>query len=56
MIELITKKIMKLESDYDYYLELSEREEADYLFQKLIEIRAKIRVLEEVLNESKNIR
>lgn len=56
MIELITKKIKDLESKYDYYLELSEREEADYLFQKLIEIRAKIRILEEVLNESKNIR
>lgn len=54
MIELITKKIMKLESDYDY-LERSEREESDYLFQRLIEIRAKIRVLEEILNESKNI-
>ena len=55
MIELITKKIMELESEYDYYLEKSEKEESEYLFGRLIEIRAKIRVLEEVLNESKNL-
>lgn len=55
MIELITKKIMELETEYDYYLEKSEKEESEYLFGRLIEIRAKIRVLEEVLNESKNL-
>lgn len=54
MIELITKKILKLEEEYDYWLDKSEKEETEYIFQRLIEIRSKIRVLEELINESKN--
>ena len=54
MYELIARKILKLEEEYDYYLNKSEIEETDYLFQRLIEIRSKIKVLEEIINESKN--
>lgn len=52
MKEKIEKKIKILNEGYDYYLmKLDDVGETDYLNNRLLEIRAKIRILEELLGE-----
>lgn len=50
MKEIIKDKIKDLEQDYDYWLEIYDRDELEYQEKKLNIIRAQISVLNEILD------
>ena len=54
MKEIIKGKIKDLEQDYDYWLEIYDRDGLEYQEKKLNIIRAQISVLNEILESSDN--
>ena len=55
MKEIIKDKIKDLEQDYDYWLEIYDRDGLEYQEKKLNIIRAQISVLNEILERGDNI-
>ena len=55
MKEIIKDKIKDLEQDYDYWLEIYDRDGLEYQENKLNIIRAQISVLNEILERGDNI-
>lgn len=54
MKDKIKSKIMDLEQDYDYWLEIYDRDGLEYQEKKLNIIRAQISVLNEILESCDN--
>lgn len=54
MKEIIKDKIKDLEQDYDYWLEIYDRDGLEYQEKKLNIIRAQISVLNEILERGDN--